>query len=49
MEPDKLMNKRQVKTTKKIARDIFMDCDTRTKVVKSKKVYSRKEKHKNNY
>ena len=39
------MSKRQVKITKKIARDMFIGSDTRTKIVKSKKVYSRKEKH----
>ena len=35
-----------LKTIKKLARDMFIDIPTNTKVFKDKKKYSRKKKHK---
>ena len=39
----------QLKMIKKMAREIFMDIPTETKVHKVKKKYSRKVKHKKRY
>ena len=43
-----MVSERTIKTLKKIARDKFLDVDTRTRVAPKnvKKVYSRKDKHK---
>lgn len=41
-----MTSKRTIKTLKKIARDTFMESDTRTRVSGDKKAYTRKRKHK---
>jgi hypothetical protein len=42
-----MTSKRTINTVKKIARDLFIEVDTRTRVSSPpKKVYSRKIKHK---
>jgi hypothetical protein len=41
------MNK--AKCVKRASRNFFADVDTRTKVVRNKKAYRRKEKHKKKY
>jgi len=43
-----MISERTIKTIKKIARDKFLDVDTRTRVAPNnvKKIYSRKDKHK---